>query len=43
MLGIDDPTLLALVNQLGRGTAKKEQFVANIPETNPIVTSIAIR
>jgi tyrosine-protein kinase Etk/Wzc len=40
MLGIEDPTLLALVNQLGETELKKQSMLQTIPETNPIVTSI---
>jgi tyrosine-protein kinase Etk/Wzc len=41
MLGIEDPTLLALVNQLGEAQLKKQSLLQTIPETNPIVTSLS--
>lgn len=40
MLGVLDPTLLALVNQLGEAQIKKQSLLRTIPETNPIVNSI---
>jgi tyrosine-protein kinase Etk/Wzc len=40
MLGVLDPTLLALVNQLGEAQIKKQSLLRTIPETNPIVSSI---
>ncbi|MFA5851080.1 MAG: polysaccharide biosynthesis tyrosine autokinase [Spirochaetales bacterium] len=40
MLGIDDPTLLALVSQLGEAELKKQSYLQTIPENNPIVTSV---
>jgi tyrosine-protein kinase Etk/Wzc len=40
MLGIEDPTLLALVSQLGEVQLKKNSLLQTIPETNPIITSL---
>lgn len=40
MQGIDDPTLLALVTQLGQALSEREIRLRTIPETNPIVNSI---
>lgn len=40
MLGIEDPTLLALVQQLGEAHQRKQSLLQTIPETNPIVTSV---
>lgn len=39
-LGIDDPTLLGLVQQLGEAQLKREGLLRTIPETNPVVSSI---
>ncbi|HAL82035.1 MAG TPA: capsular biosynthesis protein [Mucilaginibacter sp.] len=39
MFGIDDPTLLGLVTQLGEAQLKKLALLQTIPETNPIVSS----
>ena len=39
-LGIDDPTLLAVVQQLGEAQLRRESLLRTIPETNPIVSSI---
>ena len=40
MLGISDPTILSLVNQLGEVQIKKQSLLRTIPETNPIVSSL---
>jgi len=41
MLGIDDPTLLGLVQQLAESKIKKESLLRTIPETNPMETKCA--
>jgi tyrosine-protein kinase Etk/Wzc len=40
MLGIDDPTLLSLVTQIGEAQLKRNSLLQTVPVTNPIVTSI---
>jgi len=40
MLGIADPTLLGLVQQLGEAQLRKESLLRTIPETNPVISSI---
>ena len=40
MLGVGDPTLLALVQELGEALIKKESLLRTIPETNPVISSI---
>lgn len=40
MLGVMDPTLLSLVQQLGEAQIKKESLLRTIPETNPVISSI---
>lgn len=39
MFGIDDPTLLGLVQQLGEIQLKRQSLLQTVPETNPLVTS----
>ncbi|MGN6640147.1 MAG: GumC family protein [Mucilaginibacter sp.] len=39
MLGIDDPTLLGLVQQLGETQQKRVALLQTVPETNPLVSS----
>ncbi|MBS1503464.1 MAG: polysaccharide biosynthesis tyrosine autokinase, partial [Bacteroidetes bacterium] len=39
MLGIDDPTLLGLVQQLGDVQQKRLALLQTVPETNPLVSS----
>ncbi|MFD0763847.1 GumC family protein [Mucilaginibacter lutimaris] len=39
MFGIDDPTLLGLVQQLGDIQLKRQSLLQTVPETNPIVSS----
>jgi tyrosine-protein kinase Etk/Wzc len=39
MLGIEDPTLLGLVSQLGDAQLKKLSLLQTVPETNPLVTT----
>ncbi len=39
MLGIDDPTLLGLVTQLGEIQLKRLSLLQTVPETNPMVSS----
>jgi tyrosine-protein kinase Etk/Wzc len=40
MLGIEDPTLLSLVTQIGEAQLKRNSLLQTVPITNPIVTSI---
>ncbi|MHB8209622.1 exopolysaccharide transport family protein, partial [Mucilaginibacter sp.] len=40
MLGIADPTLLTLVQQLGEAQLRKQSLLRTIPETNPVISSI---
>ncbi|MDR3697548.1 polysaccharide biosynthesis tyrosine autokinase [Mucilaginibacter sp.] len=39
-LGVVDPTILGLVQQLGEAQLKREGLLRTIPETNPVVSSI---
>src|SRR5579872_6999908 len=39
MLGVNDPTLLGLVTQLGESQLKKQSLLETVPETNPLVSS----
>ncbi|MBS7566450.1 polysaccharide biosynthesis tyrosine autokinase [Mucilaginibacter sp. Bleaf8] len=40
LLGMEDPTIMALVQQLGDVILKRESLLQTIPETNPVVASM---
>lgn len=40
MMGIEDPTLLGLVAELGGAQLKRQSLLRTIPETNPVMSSI---